>query len=118
MPGFEKRVSRSLFGTIMQPVLGAHRVRRFRKAKPTTLLWAYSVRPYNSISVQETNPGVWEVPARRVLNSSLFDLLCQDHLIILFHSLVQALQKIRKGGDHSVPAGDKKRSMRIYQKIL
>ena len=24
------------------------------------VLWAYSVRPYNFISVQETTPGVWE----------------------------------------------------------
>jgi hypothetical protein len=26
------------------------------------VLWAYSVRPYNPISVQETTPGVWEAP--------------------------------------------------------
>jgi len=26
------------------------------------ILWAYSVRPYMSISVQETTPGMWEAP--------------------------------------------------------
>jgi hypothetical protein len=34
-------------------------------------LWAYSVRPYNPISVQETTPGEWEAPDSSVRQESV-----------------------------------------------